>query len=110
MDNYRCGREVLEGLRKDDGELEPKQCLSTREDDTCLGQHLLDLGVKGCARPFVCVAACHCALQLAGMFLSHLGESIPESEGQGGDETSSRSGCHRTEDPPGYDEKIKSQR
>jgi hypothetical protein len=38
------------------------------------------------------------------------GESIPESERQDSAEASSSGACHLTEDPPGYDEKIKSQR
>jgi hypothetical protein len=43
---FEGGRELVEGLRQDYGELEPEQCLSTRQNDARLGQHLLDLGVK----------------------------------------------------------------
>jgi len=50
--NPGCARELLERSREDDGQLKAEQGLSTGQDDPCLGEHLLGLGVmEGVGHP-----------------------------------------------------------
>ena len=93
-------------MRQYNGELEAEQRLSAGQNDTRLGQHLLDLGVERCARPFLGLAAGHCALLLAGISSSQSGESVPEPDRHRGRCSSSDGTSHLPENAAGCYKKI----
>ena len=97
-------------MRQHNGELEAEQRLSAGQNDTRLGQHLLDLGVQRCARPFLGLAAGHCALLLAGISSSHSGESVPEPDPPPGRCRSSGGTRHLPENAAGCNKEIEPER
>jgi hypothetical protein len=66
--------------------------------------------MERCARPFLGLAAGHCALLLAGISFSHSGESVPEPDRHRGRCSSSGGTRHLPENAAGCNKEVESER